>query len=487
MRHARWLALWTAVAGCSSGPRRIVGDGAVLSAVAADQRFVAVLAGTTRLSDGRRTGALEAVPVSGGKPIVLDADSAGGRYARGSNLWFLGGVTVVDEGAPPVPHVWGKLMLWLPGLAEPALLGNRVRAPTVSQNGAGCVFMDWDQPSSAPGTTGRLAAASAAACGAGACQPITLAQGVTAAQADWRISDDGRWVLATVRAAAPAAAGKVLLLDLASGQLQQLSQAPAPRAPMMTPSGDTVAWVEGANQLRVAAIANLGAPATLTTAAPVIESAQMIDAGTFVAKTVAGTNDLAAALTRISAAGEAPIDAPQPLEIFVSQAVPGQTDRYLFYSQVAQSSGTEDVWLLDLQTPGAQPVQLGQAVAAPLGASLAFSDDGTAVRYLDAYDATTRRGDAYVAMLAAPTRNLVAAGVREAAFVPGTTRLLYIDAPDPATDAGVLRLWTAPGEAPKEEGVGLLDFASSRTSPRRTYYTLATGRSDDGVWSMRQP
>ena len=486
MRHAAWMALCALVGGCSSGPKHVVGDGAVLSGVAADQRFVAVLAGTTRLSNGQRTGALEAAPVSGGKPVLLDPDSSGGLYARGSNLWFLGGITVVDEGSPtPTPHVYGKLMLWLPGLAAPAPVGSTVREPTVSENGATCVFMDWDQPSSAPGTTGKLVAVAAATCGAGSCAPVTLAGGVTGGQVAWRVSNDGRWVLATVRAAAPTAPGKVLLLDTQSGQLQTLSQAAAPRAPMMTPAGDTLAWVEGTNQLRVAAIANPTAPSTLTTAAPLIQSAAMIDAGTFVAKTRDAGGG--AALTRVSATGELPIPVAQPLEIFVSQAVPGQTSRYLFYSQAAQPNGDQDLWLLDLDVAGAQPVQLAQAAAAPIGASVAFSDDGTAVRYLDAYDPTTRRGDLYVVTLASPTRNLVTSGIRQAAFVPSTTRLLYVDAPDPMTDVGVLTLLPAAGQPTKIEGVGLLNFADSRVSPLRTYFTQRTGGGDDGVWYMRQP
>lgn len=486
-----WLAVLLVASGCSSGPSKVVGDAAVLTAVSSDQQWVAVLEGATRLSTGAHTGALEVTPVSGGAPVMLDNDSSGGVFARGTNLWFLGGVTVVDEGVPtPYPHLYGSLAVWFPGIAAPAHVGATVREFTVAQNGAGCVFMDWDQKTIASTNTGKLVAVAAAGCTSGTCQPIVIDSGVTQAQVSWRISNDGRWVLATSRGTNLTDPGKVVLIDLTTGQMQTLSQGVAPRAAMMAPDGSAIAWVEGANKIVTTTPANPTATQTLTTTSPIVESATMIDAADFVAKTrEAGGGGMpgATALVKVSAAGSTPLPATKPLEFFVSQYVPGTTSNYLFFAEATQPNGDQDLWLLDLGNPSAQPVMLGQSVDTPIAGAVAFSDDGTTIEYQDNWDPTTRHGDEYEVTLAMPARNLVATGIRQAAFEPSSTHLLYIDAPDPNTGVGVLTLLPAPGQPTKVEGVGLLNFIDSRMSPLRTYYTQLTGGSDDGVWHMAQP
>lgn len=481
------VVLLAAAGGCTSHPTKLAGDGAVLTAVAADQQFAAVLTGTTRLSTGARTGVLEAVPVSGGERVMLDGNSSGGVYDRGSYLWFLGGVSVVSEGTPtPYPHVYGHLSVWFPGMPAPARVGTNVREYYPSQNGAGCVFIDWDQQSIAATNTGKLIAVAAASCASGTCQPITIESGVTQLGSSWRISSDGRWVLATTRGATLTDPGKAVLIDLTTGQTQTLSQGVAPRSAMMTPDGATIAWVEGANRIVVASTASPMAQSALTSSAPLVESAQMIDANNFVAKTRAAATG-PAGLEKLSSAGSTPLTVPKVLELYVSQYVPGTTSRYLFFTETAQGSGDQDLWLYDLQATNPQPVQLAMAIDTPLGSSIAFSDDGASIHYLDNYDPTTRRGDEYVVTLAMPVRNLVATGLHAAAFIPDSTRLLYVNAPDASTGAGVLTLLPAVGKPPEVEGVGLVNFVDSRAAPLRTYYTQLTGGSDDGVWYMGQP
>lgn len=474
------------VAGCApAAPKLLVGGGALLSAVAIDQSYVAVLAGAMA-TPGARIGTLEVVPASGGTPFTLEPSAVGGTYNHGSTLWFLGGVNVVTEGMVPVRSVYGALRLWRPGMASPVTVGNDVREYYVSTDGSACVFFDWDQPSTAASNTGKLVAVAASSCGAATCQPITLATGLTLAQASWRLSSDGKAVLATLRGTMPTDPGRVLLVAPDSGRVQTLSTAVAPRLPMMTPAGDRVAWVEGQNRLVVAG--SSGAMQALTTSSPTIESAVMLDGADFVVKTreapgPTGTPG-AATFVKLSAAGEKPLPVPHPLELFASQTAP----RYLFFSQnVDPNFGQHDLWMLDLVAANAQPVLLGSLVDTPIGGGIFFSDDGSVIHYLDNYNPANRRGDDYLVTLARPTRTLVASYGHNGGFIPGSTRYLYINAPDQTSNAGVLTLLPAVGQPTLIEGVGTLNFASTRASPLRTYYTQATGAGDDGVWYLPRP
>ena len=134
-----------------------------------------------------------------------------------------------------------------------------------------------------------------------------------------------------------------------------------------------------------------------------------------------------------------------------------------------------------------QPVALAGGVDNPIGSALALSDDGSIIEFLDNFDPVTRRGDEYVVPLAKPTRSLVGTGVHNAAFIPGTTRLLYINAPDANTGAGVLTVLPSPTALPEVQSVGAVNFVDSRQSPARTWFTQTTGAPDDGIWYMPQP
>jgi hypothetical protein len=143
--------------------------------------------------------------------------------------------------------------------------------------------------------------------------------------------------------------------------------------------------------------------------------------------------------------------------------------------------------MLDLQNPGAQPVQLAGAVENGITAAVGFSDDGSTIHFFDNFDPVTRRGDEFVVPLAMPTRTLVAVGVHNSAFIPGTTRLEYINAPDANSGAGVLTVLSTPSAQPSVQSVGIVNFGDSRQPPARTWYTQSTGGADDGVWFMPQP
>jgi hypothetical protein len=81
------------------------------------------------------------------------------------------------------------------------------------------------------------------------------------------------------------------------------------RSAMMTPSGETLAWVEGANEVHSLAAET---PSVLTPSSPLLDSATMVGVGDFVVK----TRELAtgpAALARLSANGTTvlPVQKPQ--------------------------------------------------------------------------------------------------------------------------------------------------------------------------------
>jgi hypothetical protein len=178
----------------------------------------------------------------------------------------------------------------------------------------------------------------------------------------------------------------------------------------------------------------------------------------------------------------------KPQQYFVSQAVPGKTDRYLFYSLATiAANGEPDLWMLDLTAPNAPPVALAAAVENPIGSAVTLSDDGSAIHFLDNFDPVTRRGDDFLVPLAKPTRSLVATGVHNAGFIPGSTRLVYINAPDSATGAGVLTVLPSPTALAEIQSVGIVNFVDTRSAPARTWFTQTTGAPDDGVWSMPQP
>jgi hypothetical protein len=481
------IALAVAAAGCGPpSPKEVFGSAAVLSAVSTDQTWLALLTNTTRLATGAHVGTLAVVPAAGGAPKVLNEHSVGGVFNRGTTLWFLGNVSVVEEGTPPSAHVYGALFVWTPLLGAAVKVGDIVRDYSPSQDGTSCIFMDWAQKTIDPANTGTLVAVHAPSCVAGACGRIVLDHDVTAAQAAWRIASDGAHILATVRGATATDAGKVLLATLPSGDVQLLSSGVDARAAMMTPAGDTVAWAEGANEIHVQPTSG-GAATVLTATSPILDGATMIDPGNFIVK----TQDLAtgpSALVRLTSAGQSPTLVQRGQQFFVSQAVAGVTDHWLFFSLVnAATSGAPDLWALDLSQPGAQPVELAAVVDDPIASAVAFSDDGTTLDFFDNFDPVTRRGDEYVVPLAMPARSLVATGVHNAGFIPGTTRLLYIAAPDPDSGAGVLTMLPSPTALGEVQGVGTVNFVNPRQGTAHTWFTQHTGAPDDGVWVMPQP
>ena len=216
----------------------------------------------------------------------------------------------------------------------------------------------------------------------------------------------------------------------------------------------------------------------------------MIDGGSFIAKTRELATGPAALAVGDGERRRRRCRCSGRSNIFVSQAVPGETDHYVFYSlATVAANGEPDLWMLDFAAADAQPVALAGAVDNPIGERA--SPSPTTARpssYLDNFDPVTRRGDEYVVPLAMPARSLVATGVHNAAFIPGTTRLLYINAPDADH-----RRRRAHAAAVADGAAGQCRASARSTSPTRASLRRApgsrrrTGAADDGVWYMPQP
>jgi hypothetical protein len=487
------LLLALAAVGCSSRPQMLVGNRALLVGVSSDQGWLASLQNDTRYPNGTHTGELLVQPVAGGTPLVLDHLSPGGTFNRGRALWFLGSVTITQEGTPPLPHYWGTLNVWLPGMTTPIKVGANVRDFYPSQDGSSVVFMDFTAPSTA--VPGKLVVLSASTCGTGTCMPVTLLENITLAQAAWRISDDGKFVLATVKGASSSDPGATFLVQPATGDVQQLSHASNTRAPMMTPAGDAIAWVEGPNRIMTSATSPT-APAQLPTTAQQIDAAAMVSAHDFVIRVrpvIAPGMFGTPSLLRVNQSGTTALGVQKPSELYISQDLPGVSTNFVFYSTATDATtGDVDLWLLNLAKP-APPVRLATQVLSPISDAVQLSDDGTTAHWLDIYDPMTRLGYLNATVLATPTPTLISANgtsailVRSGAFEPGSTRLIFINAPDPTSGAGVLTLVPTLSKPTLVEGVGLVNFTDSRSPPLRTYYTQRTGAADDGIWVITQP
>jgi hypothetical protein len=486
MKRLAFLA-WSLLAACASPPQKLVGDRALLVDVSSDQAWLALLTGDMRYPNGTYTGKLSIQPLGVGGSVTLDSSSSGGSFGRGRAFWFLGGVTIVHEGTPALPRYWGTLELWLPGLVTPFKVGSNVRDYSPSGDGSSAVF--WDATARSQAAPGKLMVVSASTCTTGSCVPLTLAENVLLSNVQWRISSDGKFVLAVIRGANPGDPGLALLVQPATGDVQVLSRAAGTRSPMMTPVGDAIAWVEGMNRIMTTPT-SAPAPMLLATSAQFVESAAMLGAGDFVARAraVPAPGMLgASSLVRVGPGGTSTLGMQKTNEIFVSQALPGVTTNFLFYSTAYNATnGVGDLWLLNLNRAG-KPLQLGINAVSPIVDGLRFSDDNSMIMWLANYSPAVRLGDLYATALATPAQNLVAASVYGGAFEVASTRILYINAPDQNSGAGVLTLLPAIGKPTLVEGVGLLNFVNTRSAPLRTYYTQRTGGSDDGIWSMLPP
>ena len=471
-------------ASCGSdgdGTKEIVPGGADFAGVSVDQANVASFLGAQRQENGSFLGPLQVTPAAGGASHMLDGQATGVNWARGTTLYYLAGAEEVNEGTPARPRGYGALTAWIPAQASPIQLGAIVGAFTVSQDGSAVAFIDRSSASSsAPGT---LKVWSTSMCPSSCGAPITVADGV--ASAAIALSDDGQHVVLGVPKVGTSPP-QIVLVSFPGGAAQTLSSDATAHAAMLSADGATVAWVEGGNHIISAATADPTQTqiVTVTTddpTAPTVQSAIMADATHFVARVkTPGTSD--PALYLVTADAVTPLGITAPVRFATVQQTPSDSTasgRYLFYATAQDAeTGAEDLWVADLQAPTAAPVELAVQTAGNPG----FSDDGTTIRFLENEDPGTGIGDLYVASLPGGAPVLVATGVRQSAFEPGTMTLLVQGDVD-ATGVGTLSSYLV-GAMPTTGRVipGVADFQVPRASGTAIYYTQALGTESDGVY-----
>jgi hypothetical protein len=384
-------------------------------------------------------------------------------------------VQKVIEGKPPVAHEYGRLSVWLPGGGAPQPIGMLVSDFTVSRDGSAVVYFDFDAASQS--ASGRLKAVSLTACSP-SCTPVVLASGVTLAQVSFRIDKRGRLLVV-------AAPGNAQLVDLVSGQTKTLSTASTARSAMLTPNGDTLGWVEGLNDIKLAPTATPDAVTAMSSFATAVDSALLVDTATLIAKErgvgglgPANSSPVLVKLTRDSVTTLK----QQPLDYFLADPIARGTDGFIFFSRGFDSNtGTSDLWVIDVYGSNAA-ARLATASATPIASAVIVSDDGTSALYKENYNLGSARGDQFVLQLKTGQKRYLG-NLRQAAFVPGSTALLYVHEPDLTTLGGVLTL-LPDGSASQVESVGVINFATGRGQPARTYFTRQSGLGGDGVWYL---
>ena len=181
----------------------------------------------TRQPDGRHLGALEVRPTSSGAPTVpLDVRSDGRHVQRAARRCGTSAASVANEpstkATPPSSRTstagsscgrrrWARRRRSAANVRDFDRRAGGQR-PASSWTGT-AQTIDAGNDGHARRGVGRRRARRALQC------RMTLADGVAAAQASWRLSNDGRIAIATVRGAtAMPTPGDVLLVTLASGR-----------------------------------------------------------------------------------------------------------------------------------------------------------------------------------------------------------------------------------------------------------------------------
>src|SRR5262249_2928034 len=246
-RRATSLVLCLFIGACSGDQEsatEVVGNAAVLGGVSYDQATVASYSTAERQPDGSYIGALQVSPVAGGAAQALDGRATSVNWARGTTLYYLADPQIIDEGTPARPRSYGTLKAWLPSQASPIVLGATVGAFSPSQDGSAVAFIDRTAASSsAPGT---VKVWSTSMCAASCAEPVAAAGGAPSAPP--LPHNAGKTVVVYVPRAG-AAPPQLVLVTFPGGQVTSLSSEPTAHAPMLSPDGATVAWVENPDQI----------------------------------------------------------------------------------------------------------------------------------------------------------------------------------------------------------------------------------------------
>ena len=282
---------------------------------------------------------------------------------------------------------------------------------------------------------------------------------VTLAQTAWRIADGRRARAGDGARRDRGRRGQGVAGDDVDGQVQLLSPGVNARSAMMTRAGDAVAWVEGANEIHVASSGRRRADGDHADGAdPRFGGDDRSRTATSPRRARLATGP--AALAKVTATGDdaaAGAEAAAILRV-TSGARQDRSLRLLFarHRRRQRRARSVDARLRRAHRAAGRARRRASTIrSAPRSR---FPTTAACIEYFDNFDPVTRRGDEYVVPLAKPTRSLVGTGVHNAAFIPGTTRLLYINAPDANTGAGVLTVLPSPTALPEVQSVGAVEL-----------------------------
>ncbi len=450
----------------------MVSGNVTVAAISNDNVNVASYLNSQRQPDGAFIGILQVSPIAGGAPTMIDTLASGATYARGTTLYYLANASQVSEGTPPVAHTFGTLKALVPGQTALIVLStNIVEAFSNSEDGSAVAFID--RASASEDATGPVKVWSTTLCTTTTCAaPLVVGDGVASATLD--LSQHGDEVAIGVPKV-DTTPGSVVLVSFPSGTMTTLSPTTGGHSAMLSFDGSTVAWINPPNLLMVAPTANPSA-ATMTAivsptlATPVVSSGAMVTSSTFVLELKASSTATDTELDLYDGTNVTSLSITDPIRFAVDQRTPGDTtasSRWLFYVMADNADGTENLWIQDLQNPTTPPTSLAESTSG----NPTFSDDGSTLRLLNNIDLTTNLGDLDVVTLPDVASMTVTTGIRGAQFEVGSTKLIYINSPDPTTGAGELTLYQPSPLGPMPASIpGVANVVQSRTQSIM-YYT----------------
>src|SRR5262249_49841647 len=185
--------------------------------------------------------------------------------------------------------------------------------------------------SSAPGT---VKVWSTSMCAASCAEPIAVAEG--ASSAALLLANDGKNVVVFVPKAG-ADPAQLVLVTFPGGQVTSLTSEPTAHAPMLSPDGATVAWVETPDQIVSAATASPADTTSITVTTGdsgtfTVPTALMAGAGQFVVG-VKPTGQSDSSLFLVTASASTPLHITAPARASIVEQTPSDSSastRYLF-------------------------------------------------------------------------------------------------------------------------------------------------------------
>jgi hypothetical protein len=457
-------------------------DGATLASVSQGQKYIAWYTGAAMLASGGTTGTLAVAPLPGMQPQMLDAGAFNAAFNHHGQvlLYSTDQVASTDRNSN---EIYGALHLWSPGMSGGARLtaGYAILQAAPPDNSFVLIF-DGAKPTNAQQGTVLLVRASD--CSGASCGPVTLASSV--AVHSMIASLDGRWAAYVVRRGLPAMAQfETWLVSVPDGKVTMMGTTSATLTPALVPmaiSPDGALFACTAElamaplQLQVFSTASLQPVAwTPLPAGTNVIGLEWSDANTLLARVATVPGVIDGPILRTGAAPARASRLVPSARYFYVPYFPTGANRYLFV-QTTDTNDVGDAQVYDLEAAMPAPLSLANATVSfrtEVAALPTLSDDLQTIRLFDQYDPATRAGRLTVASLPSGALSGIASGDGAAAFVPGSSTLLYIDQPD-ASNAGLLASWKAGTSQDLAGGVANFRVRSGDGgAPGTLYFTLS--------------